>query len=230
MKVPLLVIAALLLGEPVLAQRHVSIPVVDQASGKTTQIQADVYGKGRRALLLAHGGRFNKESWRKQAPVFARAGFLVLALNFRGDRANPDGSPGSYGSDEENATDVLAAVAYLRGIGARTISAIGGSLGGDAVGEAEARMEGTGFDRMVFLGSEGGVAPEKLKGRKLFIVAREDGNGAGPRLPGITMHCERAPEPKKLVVLRGAAHAQFLFDSDEGEELMRDILEFITEK
>ena len=230
MKILVLVIAALLLGEPVLAQRHVSIPVADQASGKTKQIQADVYGRGGRALLLAHGGRFNKESWRKQAPVFARAGFLVLALNFRGDRPNPDGSPGSYGSDAENAADVMAAVAYLRGGGARTISAIGGSLGGDAVGDAEARMQGMGFDRMVFLGSEGGEAPEKLKGRKLFIVARGDGNGAGPRLPGITDHCERAPEPKKLVVLKGSAHAQFLFDTEEGPELMRDLLEFLTEK
>jgi hypothetical protein len=96
-----------LLAGPVFGQRLISIPVVDTASGKTVQIAADLYGRGNRALLLAYGGRFNKDSWRKQAPVFARAGFLVLALNFLGDHPNPDGSPGSYGTDEENAADVF---------------------------------------------------------------------------------------------------------------------------
>ncbi len=65
--------------------RHVPIPVGDQTSGRRFRFQADLYGGGHRALLLAHGGRFNKESWQKQAPVFARAGFLVLAINYRGD-------------------------------------------------------------------------------------------------------------------------------------------------
>lgn len=200
-------IGVLLLTGPVFAQRLISIPVVDAGPGKTAEIQGDLYGGGRHALLLVHGGRFNKDSWRKQGPVFARAGFLVLAINLRGDRPNPDGSPGSYGTDEENATDVLAAVDYLHRMGARTVSAIGGSLGGDAVGDAEARVEGAVFERMVILASEGGDHPEKLKGSKLFIVAREDSSGAGPRLPGITSSYARAPEPKRLVVLEGSAHA-----------------------
>jgi dienelactone hydrolase len=223
-------IGVLLLAGPVFAQKLVSIPVTDGASGKTAQIQGDLYGGGRRGLILVHGGRFNKDSWRKQGPVFARAGFLVLAINLRGDGPNPDGSPGSHGTDDENATDVLAAVDYLHGMGAKAISAIGGSLGGDAVGNAEARVQGGVFDRMVILASEGGDHPEKLKGSKLFIVAREDSNGAGPRLPGITRSYEQAPEPKKLVVLEGSAHAQFIFDTAEGGVLMRDLLEFLSEK
>ena len=223
----------LLLAGPMFGQRVVSIPVTDAGSGKSVEIQGDVYGsglRGLRGLLLVHGGRFSKESWRKQGPVFARAGFVVLAINFRGDGPNPDGSPGSHGTDKENATDVLAAVDYLRRMGATTVSAIGGSLGGDAVGDAEARRDGGVFERMVILASEGGDHPEKLMGSKLFIVAREDSNGAGPRLPGITRSYERAPEPKKLVVLEGTAHAQFIFDTAEGEVLMRDLLEFLSEE
>jgi hypothetical protein len=80
---------------------------------------------------------------------------------------------------------------------------------------------------MIFLGSEGGDAPEKLKGRKLFIVAREDSNGSGPRLPGISKCYEQTPEPKQLIVLKGSAHAQFLFDTGEGPQLMREILKFL---
>jgi predicted alpha/beta hydrolase len=209
------------------AQRVVSIPVRDSSSGKIAQIQADLYGSGSRAVLLAHGGRFNKDSWRKQAPILARAGFLVLAINYRGDTFNPDGSPSALGSDDDNAIDVQAAARYLHGIGAKSISAIGASLGGDAVGEAEARSQAGIFDKMIFLGSEGGDAPQKLKGRKLFIVAREDSNGSGPRLPGISKHCDRAPEPKRLIVLNGSAHAQFLFDTGEGPQLMREILKFL---
>jgi pimeloyl-ACP methyl ester carboxylesterase len=47
-------------------------------------IYADVYGQGERGLVLAHGWRFNKESWSKQAREFAAAGFRVVAIDFRG--------------------------------------------------------------------------------------------------------------------------------------------------
>jgi len=30
-------------------------------------LAGDMYGQGERGLVLAHGGRFNKESWEKQA-------------------------------------------------------------------------------------------------------------------------------------------------------------------
>ncbi|MFZ2024055.1 MAG: hypothetical protein WBA18_07540 [Terracidiphilus sp.] len=227
MRFPLLAFSVALCAGSVAAQRNVSIPVADTSSGKSAQIDADLYGSGNRALLLAHGGRFNKESWRKQAPIFAHAGFLVLAINYRGDTFNADGSPSALGSDEDNATDVQAAVAYLHGIGAKSVAAIGASLGGDAVGDAEARSPAGIFDKMIFLGSEGGDAPEKLRGRKLFIVARDDSSGSGRRLPGISKHYQQAPEPKQLIVLDGSAHAQFLFDTEEGPQLMREILKFL---
>ena len=206
-----------------LGQRLVSFSLPDG----TAQIQADVYGHGERAVILAHGGRFNKESWKKQAEILANSGFLTLAIRFRGDKFNADGSPSAEGSTDDNAADVLAAVSYLRGIGAKSISAVGASLGGDAVGEANARSAPGTFARSVFLGSDGGDEPEKLTGRKLFIVAREDRNGS--RLPGIEAHYIRAREPKKLVILDGAAHAQVLFETDEGPRLLKEILRFLAE-
>jgi pimeloyl-ACP methyl ester carboxylesterase len=230
MRLHLLVFGVALLVSPIFAQRHVSIPVPEPSSDNVAQIEANVYGTGSRALLLAHGGRFNKESWRKQAPVFARAGFLVLAINYRGDTFNADGSPSALGSDDDNAIDVEAAVAYLHRIGVKSVSAIGASLGGDAVGDAEAQSSTGLFDKMIFLGSEGGDAPEKLRGRKLFIVAREDSNGSGPRLPGISRRYQQAPEPKQLIVLDGSAHAQYLFETEEGPKLMREILHFLQAK
>lgn len=206
-------------------QRPVTFPL----PGQPGEVQADLYGSGTRGVILAHGGRFNKESWKRQAQAFANAGFLVLAIRFRGDGSNPDGSPGSFGSTADNAADVLAAVSYLHRTGAQTVSAVGASLGGDAVGEADAQSQPGNIARIVFLGSSGGNAPEKLNGRKLFIVARNDRSGSGLRLPEISSNYEKAPGPKKLVILEGSAHAQYLFDTDQGPRLLNEILRFLSE-
>jgi len=62
----------------------------------------------------------------------------------------------------------------------------------------------------------------------LFIVARDDANEAGPRLPAIRAQYEKAPEPKKLVILEGSAHAQYLFQTNQGERVMGEILRFLS--
>jgi dienelactone hydrolase len=205
-------------------QRLVTFPL----QGKPVEIQADLYGSGTRGVVLAHGGRFHKESWKKQAQALADAGFLVLAVRFRGDAFNPDGSPDSSGSTADNAADVLAAVSYLHRSGAKTVSAVGASLGGDAVGEADAQSKPGNIARIVLLGSSGGDHPEKLSGRKLFIVARDDRSGSGLRLPEISSNYEKTPQPKKLVILKGSAHAQYLFDTDQGPRLLSEILRFLS--
>jgi dienelactone hydrolase len=205
-------------------------PVTIAVPGAPAPVHGDLYGSGGRGVLLAHGGRFNKESWSAQARALADAGFTVLAINFRGDTVNPDGSPSAEGSDADNAADVLASVRYLHAMGLKSVSAIGASLGGDAVGDADAAASPGEFDRVVFLGSEGGEHPEKLAGRKLYLVARDDVGGDGPRLPGIEEHFARARQPKKLVIVEGTAHAQYLFGTSEGPRVMSAILEFLLEK
>ena len=65
-------------------------PVVFPLLSGQGQVQADLYGRGARGVVLAHGGRFNKESWTPQADILAKAGFLVLSVRFRGDGLNPD--------------------------------------------------------------------------------------------------------------------------------------------
>ena len=60
-----------------------------------------------------------------------------------------------------------------------------GKHGGHRRGRASIEAEPGEIDRLVFLGSEGSDShPEKMKGRKLFIVARDDlGPSDIPRLP-----------------------------------------------
>jgi pimeloyl-ACP methyl ester carboxylesterase len=186
---------------------------------------ADVYGKGERGLVLAHGGRFTKESWKGQVPEFLSAGFRVVAIDFRG-RGQSKGGPQAT-SDDDVHFDVLAAVKYLRDRGAKTVAVVGGSFGGGAAAKAAADAPGQ-IDRLVLLAASGIEQPERLSGRKLFILARDDANAAGLRLPGIRTGYEQAPEPKELVVLEGSAHAQFLFETDQAERVLSEILRFLT--
>ncbi len=192
-------------------------------------VYANLYGAGARAVVLAHGGRFNKESWDKQARALARAGFRVLAIDFRG-RGQSRGGPQARDRDDGVRFDVLAAVRYLRQGGARAVSVVGASFGGGAAAEASVEAEPGEIDRLVLLAHSPIDKPERMKGRKLFILARGDSSGENkvPRLPKIRDQYERAPAPKELVILDGSAHAQLIFETEEGERLMREILRFLT--
>jgi alpha-beta hydrolase superfamily lysophospholipase len=223
MRILTAVTAAVLLSGPVMAQEPVSFQTPD---GWT--IHADLYGTGDRGVVLAHGGRFTKGSWAKQARELVKAGFRVLAIDLRGYGLSQEG-PASARADFASPLDVLAAVRYLRKNGAQTVSVVGGSMGGTAAADASAQAEPGEIDRVVLLGAYASVAPETLRVRKLFIVSREDlGSGDIPRLPRIRAQYEKAPEPKELVILDGSAHAQFIFGTDQGERLMREILRFLT--
>src|SRR5579863_1093838 len=186
-----------------------------------------VYGMGERGVVLAHGGQFNKESWEKQAQALTGAGFRVLAFDFRG--YGQSRGPHDSKSDEGRRYDVLAAVAYLRKTGAKSVYVVGGSMGGDYAAEA-AEAEPAAIDRIVMLASGGDTPLIKMKGPKLYIICRDDveGDAKIPRLREIRVQYEKASGPKELVVLEGSAHAQWIFGTDQGERLMREILRFLS--
>jgi non-heme chloroperoxidase len=124
------------------------------------RIYADLYGQGDRGVVLAHGGRFNKESWRDQARALVSAGFRVLAIDFRGFGR----STGPRQADFDNAPfeeDVLAAVRYLKTHGVKTVSVIGGSFGGDAAGDASIKAGPGEIDRIVCRGAAPNLPAEK---------------------------------------------------------------------
>jgi pimeloyl-ACP methyl ester carboxylesterase len=201
---------------------RVSFPTEDGG-----MVHADLYGEGEHGVVLAHGGRFDKESWAPQARTLASAGFRVLAIDFRGygqsrgpGQADPLSAPLHL--------DVLAAVRYLRKAGVKTVSLVGGSMGGAASADASIEAEPGEIDRIVLLAAAPSGPPERIKGRKLFITARDDRTASGtPRLLRIREQFEKAPDPKELVIVEGSAHAQFLFQTDQGDRLMQEILRFL---
>jgi pimeloyl-ACP methyl ester carboxylesterase len=219
-----LIIATLLLSAGTVAQETLSFSTEDGGL-----IFADTYGQGDRAVVLVHGGQFNKESWAKQARTLAAANFRVLAIDLRGYGK----SRGPGDSDPMGAPlhlDVLAAVRYLRKLGAKSVSIVGASMGGSAAGDASIASQPGEIDRIVFLGAAPNEPADKLKSASLFIVARDDASDDGPRLPGIRQQYEKAPKPKELIVVDGSAHAQFLFQTDQSDRVMREILRFLSEK
>jgi pimeloyl-ACP methyl ester carboxylesterase len=218
------IVVALLVSAHATAQKTVSFPTEDGGV-----IYADIYGDGDRGVVLAHGGQFNKESWAKQAEVLVAAKFRVLAIDFRGYGK----SHGPGDADPEDAPlhlDVLAAVRYLRKTGVKSVSIVGASMGGGAAGDASILSQAGEIDRIVYLGYAPNEPADKLKSASLFIVARDDTSGDGPRLPWIKGQYEKAPQPKELIVLDGSAHAQFLFQTDQADRVMREILRFLSAK
>ena len=206
---------------PAIAQESVSFPTPDGGV-----VYADAYGEGDRGVVLAHGGRFTKESWVEQAPALAEAGFRVLAIDFRG-RGRSRGGSGAGSSDDVH-LDVLAAVRYLREQGATSVAVVGASFGGGAAAQAAVEASPGEIDRLVLLAHSSIEEPERMQGAKLFITARDDAYFSGrPRLTDIRDQYERAPGPKELVVLEGSAHAQFLFGTDQGERLLAEITRFL---
>ncbi len=216
--------AAIVLAPLAVPQERVSFPTEDGGI-----VYADLYGRGDRGVVLAHGGRFNKESWATQAHALATAGFRVVAIDFRG-RGQSRGGPQSMSRDDGVHFDVLAAVRYLHQNGASTVSVVGASFGGGAAARAAVEAPRGAIDRVVLLAHSAIDSPERMKGRKLFITSRGDTTGSGAlRLPQIREQYDQAPEPKELVILDGAAHAQFIFETPQGERLMREILRFLSE-
>ena len=97
-------------------------------------------------------------------------------------------------------------------------------MGGGAAANASIHTRPGEIDRLILLAPVPVQEPERLTGPKLFVVSRGDALAA--KVQG---QFEKAPEPKELLILDGSAHAQFLFETDQGERLMKKILEFLSE-
>ena len=184
------------------------------------KIVANLYGKGSHAVILAHGAVFNKESWHDLATTLSKEGFTVLALDFRGYGKSVPGSQG-----QALYLDVLAAVEYLRSKGAKTVSLIGGSMGGGAVAKAAVEAKEGEINSVILLSPAPIQTPERMKAaRFLFIASRDE-----PLLPKIKEQYERAPEPKALKLLEGSAHAQHIFETNQADELTKIILAYLRQ-
>ncbi len=180
-------------------------------------IEADLYPGGPHAVVLAHGAVFDKGSWGPLLGPLRAAGLTVLAINFRGYGAS------RAGSDPRGLwRDVLAAVRDLHDRGYATVSVIGGSMGGGAAARAVVESRPGEIESTVLLSPVPIARPERLKGRLLFVVSREEG------LYGrVLEQYRRAPEPRQLLELPGDAHAQHVFRTPQLGPLVQAVVAFL---
>ena len=186
-------------------------------------------GKGPIKVVVIHGWFWDHRVFEPIYDCIDGERFTYALIDIRG--YGKSRGPGQ--SDPLSAPlylDVLAAVRHLRKMGAKSVSVVGGSMGGGAAGDASIASQPGEIDRLVLLGASPNGPAEKLNSSTLFIVARHDANEDGPRLPRIREQYEKAPQPKALIILDGSAHAQFLFQTDQAERVMREILQFISAK
>ena len=172
---------------------------------------------GSHAVVLAHGGVFDKESWRDQAEALVAAGLTALAFDFRG---YGDGEP-TYGLPGKR-EDVLGAIEYLDQEGYERISVVGGSMGAQfSIAAAAATNR---IDLLVLLAPGGAEHVEEIRVRStLFVTAEAD------RLRSeVDTAFRNAPEPKRLAIFPGSAHAQHIFATEQGKAVTELIVEFLT--
>ena len=185
-------------------------------------VHADLYGAGDRGVVLAHGMKFDKASWKEQSVQLANAGYRVAAIDFRG-YGKSHGGPKSQSPRDEMYLDVLAAATYLRGHGAKTVAVIGASMGGGASANAAVKGKPGAIDRLILLSPVPIQNPERITVPKLYATAQGD-----PITPQVKEQFAKAPEPKEMLLLDGSAHAQFLFTTDQNGRLMKAILGFLS--
>lgn len=94
--------------------------------------------------------------------------------------------------------------------------------GGGAAAEAAVKASEGEIDRLILLSPVPTQNPDLIKGSKLFIASEDE-----KPVSRVKEQHKNAPEPKKLVLLKGSAHAQHIFKTDQSEQLTGLILEFL---
>jgi pimeloyl-ACP methyl ester carboxylesterase len=184
-------------------------------------VVADLYAaSGSDGVVLAHGAAFDKASWAPFATWLAGRGHQVLAIDFRGYGRSTAGA-----DSRALFEDVLGAVRYLHGLGVTRVAVLGASMGGGAAAEAAVRAAHDEIDRVILLSPVAIANPEHLPGPVLFIASEKE-----PIVAQVTEQYQRAPEPKQLVVIPGAAHAQHIFATDQAERLRTTVAEFLEQR
>ncbi|MDQ3303099.1 MAG: alpha/beta hydrolase [Actinomycetota bacterium] len=174
-------------------------------SGESVEVaggEALVWGEGDRGAVLAHGAAYDAASWREQAERLAGNGVAALAV------------------EDTSAQSIAEATGYLKEErGVRDVTLIGASAGTSGVlGAAE---EDPGLADGVILLSGTGDVSGLGEYPKLFVAS--EGEGLAGEVRDMA---EEAPGSRNdVLILQGDAHAQAIFETDQGDKLMRVILE-----
>jgi pimeloyl-ACP methyl ester carboxylesterase len=169
--------------------------------------EALVWGEGDYGVVMAHGASYDATSWDEQGQKISRKGMVALAP----ENTSPE--------------NLLASVRYLKGErGVQGVALMGGSAGGNAVLRAT-KQNPEAADQLIILSASGDVSGLGSK-PKLFVASAEEGGFAEEAR---RMAREAPGDQNKALILPGDAHAQAIFQTEEGGLLMQAILERLEE-
>lgn len=219
MKTPIIFVLALFA-----ANLHAEPPAPEAVSFATADggtIHADYYPAGAKAVVLAHGAVFNKDSWAALLPMLASHHISALALDFRGYGLSKAGDRPS-----NLHLDILAAIRFLHEQkNIQEVSVLGASMGGGAAAEAATHAQSGDISRLILLSPVPINSPENIHSGTTLYIASRDESGATT----IAAQYQKTPEPKQLKLLEGNAHAQHIFKTQEKQALIEAIVGFLAE-
>lgn len=165
-----------------------------------------VWGKGDRGVVLAHGAAYDAASWEDQSRRIAENGVVALAV------------------EDTSARSVAEAARYLKEErGVRDVTLIGASAGTSGVLGAAEKTPGL-ADQVILLSGIGDVSGLG-EYPKLFVASEGEGLAGEVR-----RMAEEAPgDRNEVLILPGDAHAQAIFETNQGERLMQAILDLLKE-
>jgi dienelactone hydrolase len=180
------------------------------------------YGKGKTVVILSHMYPTDQKSWATFAQILAQDGYAALTYDFRGY-----GQSGGKRDVSQIDKDLRGAVAFARKQGAERIVLVGASMGGTATVKVAA-VEDTAAVVVIsapdnFQGLSVSVDEVRaIKAPKLFIGSEGDG-----ATKTTLIMFDQAYDPKKQYIYPGNAHGTFIFDTENGDDLIKRLLGFI---
>lgn len=168
-------------------------PVEVEIKNGDATVSALVFGhRSLHTVIALHGTGPGKELFRTIGVSLAKRGFKVISIDWR---AGPEGpGPGME--------PLAAAIRYAREGGAKKVSLLGFSRGGElAARYASAQPDGD-FDTLILLSSPDDHPIPLAKTKKLFVFHEGDRLARWSQISA-----DKSSEPKQVFALKGGAHS-----------------------
>ena len=163
------------------------------------------FGQGDHVVIALHGNNGNRAFFKGYGDEFAKAGLRVISIDWPGNR-------GDF-------SHLRAAMKFAREQGARKVSLVGFSRGGElAANFARTQAQEGELDTIVLFscGDDKGIPLAKTK--KVFVFNRYDSIARWQ-----PMAAEMSVEPKQVIMLGGNGHGIRAL-VDEKPDVMQDVI------
>lgn len=182
--------------------------------GESTTSVVALMGEGPTGVVVSYEQSGSVCPWLPLAERLVAEGYQVALFDRR------TGVPDDY------AVDITA---LLRERGSEQVFLVGGSLGGTASIQAGAAIEPpvAGVVNLSGGRSDSVEAAAELTMPLLQIVASDDNGGALVSLARLIDEAATQTSERELIVVAGRAHASGLFDTEQSEQVLTEIVDFL---